>query len=65
MTQAKLLASSNTVEGILSLVCAYWYAPKGAYSIKDGRLYSESKQDFVIGYRVVPKSRRYRFEKCL
>lgn len=59
----KLLATSGTEKGILQCVCAYWCSPPEAYSLKDGILYSESKQAPVEGHTVIIKNNRYRFER--
>lgn len=56
-----LIASSNTIEGLTTLINSYWYSTK--YSVDPETLQIIHPEKEITGFRVEKKGKRYRFLK--
>lgn len=60
MKKYKLLATSGTIEGIKKVISSFWYTTPDKISL-DGEKVLQVDQE-MLGYRVVQKNKRFRFE---
>lgn len=57
----KLLATSDTIDGITSMINRYWYS--SSYRVNPETLVIEHPSNDTSGYQVRLHKGRYRFEK--